>query len=75
MNFGVVRSLIPYASFGYVDRRSLLQKSPHLLKLAATGACIIQQITELARVGFDVGDILLKPRIAFQDQHLVFWPT
>lgn len=61
----------PNASFGNVTCRAALQELPHFLQLAPTSACIVKQVAEFTRIGFDIGDVLLKFWIAFQDENLM----
>ena len=56
-------------------RRFLLQVDSDFLQFAPSRACIIEEIAELARVGFDGENVLLVSRVTLGDQDLVFWPA
>ena len=58
-----------------IARGFFLQKRPHLLKLTPSRAGVVQQVTQLARVGFDILNVFLESGVAFEDEDLVFWPT
>lgn len=50
-----------------ITRGLLLQERSDLLQLTSSRACIVEQVAELARIGLDILDILLEPRIAFEN--------
>jgi hypothetical protein len=66
---------VPYARVRYVASRLLLQKGAHLLDLAPSCSRIVQEVTQLAGVWFDVNRTLGCSRITFQNQNLMLWAT
>lgn len=69
------RVCVPYFPFMYIIRSLLFQERSDFLKFAATGAGIVEEVAEFARVGLDFGDILLVPRITLQNENLMLWPA
>lgn len=64
---------VPNPALRDIASSYLLEVCPNLLNLASSSTSIIQQVTELARVGFDVGDIFLVFRVTLQDKDLMLW--
>lgn len=68
---GRPRRCLPKSRFSDIACRSLLQECADLLKLTATRAGVVEEVTELARVGLDLCCALLVLGVAAHDQNLV----
>jgi hypothetical protein len=65
----------PDAALPYILGRPLVQKVADFLQLTAPRAGIVKQVAQLARVGLDLGVVLLEFGVAFEDEDLVLWAT
>jgi len=70
-----VSANVPYPRAPYIASCLLLQKGAHLLDLAPSCSRIVQEVTQLAGIWFDINRTLGRTRITFKNQNLMLWAT